>query len=110
MRITSELFVAQLTRRLFQDGEFATVIRRGAEAAGAIFIVARSREGGLRLFGPAVQSLFEEDGLRRFMEEPANDDAALEARFLREARFDPDFWVIEIETAEPERFLEIVEG
>ena len=110
MRITSDFFVAQLSRRLFAAGEFAAVMRRGAEAAGAIFVVARSRAGTLRLFGPAVQSASDETGSRRFMEETASDDAALEARLLKEARFDPDFWVIEIETETPETFIEIVEG
>ena len=110
VRITSDLFVAQLSRRLFGAGEFAAVMRRGAEAAGAIFVVARSRGGGLRLFGPAVQTLSDETGARVFMEEAASDEAALDARFQKEARFDPDFWVIEIETETPETFIEIVEG
>jgi len=109
MRITSDLFVAQLVRRLFAAGEFAAVMRRGAEAAGAIFVVARGRSGAVALFGPAVQSLQDEMAGRQFMREPATDEAALEARFAREARFDPDFWVVEIETDEPARFLDIVE-
>ncbi|MAU94404.1 MAG: hypothetical protein CMP81_00745 [Fulvimarina sp.] len=110
MRITSDLFVSQLSRRLFIAGAFAAVVRRGADAAGAVFVVARSRDGALRLFGPAVQSLSGESGARRFMEEAASDEAALDARFQREARFDPDFWVIEIETDTPEDFIDIVEG
>ncbi|WAP69778.1 DUF1491 family protein [Jiella pelagia] len=110
MRITSELFVAQLVRRLFADGSFAAVMRRGADAAGAIFVVARSRDGGITLFGPAVQSLAEDDGGRRFMAEQAADEAALDARFLREARFDPDFWVVEIETDAPESYIDVVEA
>ncbi|MEX6506997.1 DUF1491 family protein [Jiella sp. M17.18] len=109
MRITSELFVAQLLRRLFAAGDFAAVVRRGAEAAGAIFVVARGRGGAVQLFGPAVQSLSEDVGGRQFMREAASDDAALDARFAREARFDPDFWVVEIETERPEDFLDIVE-
>ncbi|MBO0905968.1 DUF1491 family protein [Jiella sonneratiae] len=109
MRITSELFVSQLSRRLFAAGGFAAVMRRGAEAAGAIFVVQRGR-GGVRLYGPAVQSLSDEEGGRRFMLEAAEDEAALDARFQREARFDPDFWVIEIETDEPEAFIDVVEA
>ena len=110
MRITSEIFVAQLVRRLFAAGGFAAVMRRGADAAGAIFVVARSRDGGITLFGPAVQSLADDDGGRRFMAEQAADEAALDARFMREARFDPDFWVVEIETDAPESFIDVVEA
>ncbi|KQT88220.1 DUF1491 family protein [Aurantimonas sp. Leaf443] len=111
MRITSDLYVSQLLRRLFSDGGFAAVERRGAEAAGAIFVVVRGRGGAVQLYGPAVQSMSgEREEGRRFMREAAGDDAALSARFEREARFDPDFWVVEIETDAPERYIEIAEG
>lgn len=107
MRITSELYVAQLTRRVFADGGFASVLRKGAEAAGAIFIVARGRDGSIRLYGQVAQAFAAEDGTRFFAQEAAADDAALEQRFAREARFDPDFWVVEIETDRPDSYIEI---
>ena len=109
MRVTSDLFVSQLLRRVFSDGGFAAVARKGAEAAGAVYIVSRARDGSIRLYGPAVQTLSSDDGDRRFMAEAVTDDDALETRFTREARFDPDFWVVEIETPEPEKYLEIVD-
>ena len=109
MRVTSDFFVAQLLRRLFVAGGFAAVVRRGAEAAGAIFVVSRDREGAVRLYGPAPQSLGDDDGGRRFIAEPTIDDAAMEERFAREARFDPDFWVVEIETTNVGDYLDIVE-
>lgn len=110
MRLTSEVFVAALTRRLFADGSFAAVARRGASAAGAVFVSVRGRDGAVRLFGPAPQSLSETGAERRFTEETVADDAALARRLEREARFDPDFWLVDIETAEPERYLQIVSG
>ncbi|KQT54259.1 hypothetical protein ASG43_01145 [Aureimonas sp. Leaf454] len=110
MRVTSDLFVSQLVRRVFSDGGFAAVERRGAEAAGAIFLLVRHRDGALDLYGPAAQTHSSEDGGRRFMREFLTDEAALEARLVREARFDPDFWVVEIETATPEQYVEIVEA
>ncbi|ALN73983.1 DUF1491 family protein [Aureimonas sp. AU20] len=109
MRLTSEIFVAALVRRVFGDGGFATVGRRGAEAAGAIFVVARSRSGEFQLFGPAPQTLAAEGGERRFVREAARDEDGLSQRLAREARFDPDFWVVEIETETPETYLEVVE-
>ncbi|KAB0679964.1 DUF1491 family protein [Aureimonas leprariae] len=108
MRITSELFVAQLVRRAFGAGGFAAVVRKGAEAAGAIFVISRARGGAVTLFGPAVQSFAADDGGRRFMRESAIDDAAVAARLEREARFDPDFWVVEIEDLAPDDFLAVV--
>ncbi len=110
MRITSELFVAQLLRRVFADGGFAAVSRKGAAEAGAIFVVARVRSGAVMLYGPAPQSLREDVGGREFLLEPASDEAGMDARFLREARFDPDFWVVEIETDAPNNYLDLAEA
>ena len=107
MRITSELFVSQLTRRVFADGGYASILRKGADAAGAIFIVSRSRDGVLRLYGQVAQALAAADGTRMFAAEDAADDAALASKFAREARFDPDFWVVEIEIDRPETYLDM---
>lgn len=109
MRITSELFVAQLVRRVFNDGGFAAVGRKGADAAGAIFILNRDRLGRVSFFTPAIQSLVEDGPMRLFMRERAGDEAEIDARLQREARFDPDFWLVEIEVDEPGRYIEIVE-
>jgi len=108
MRLTSTLFVAQILRRVFADGGFAAVVRHGAESAGAIFLTVRMRDGTVRLYAPAAQMLAGEDGDRRFMEEPPLEEAALARRFEREARFDPDFWIVELETDDPGRYLDIV--
>ncbi len=108
MRLTSEIFAAALVRRVFGDGGFAAIERRGAEAAGAVFVVARGRGGELALFGPAPQSLADDGGERLFLREAAADEEALRRRFEREARFDPDFWVVEIETDRPEHYLKLV--
>lgn len=110
MRITSELFVAQLVRRVFGAGGFAAVERRGADMAGAIFVVQRSRDGSIALYGPAVQSMADETGLRRFMREAASTEGDLAARFEREARFDPDYWIVEIETDAAEDYLDLAES
>ncbi|BDA83674.1 hypothetical protein Sa4125_12160 [Aureimonas sp. SA4125] len=110
MRVTSALFVSQLVRRIFSDGGFAAVERQGAEAAGAIFVLVRARDGQVTLFGPASQTHSADDGGRRFMREAMQGADALERRLAREARFDPDFWVVEIETGAPENYLDIVEA
>ena len=109
MRLTSEIVVAARVRRVFADGGFAAIERRGSDAAGAIFVVARGRSGALQLFGPAPQTLAGEGGERRFLREAASDEDALRQRLEREARFDPDFWVVEIETETPEAYLTLAD-
>jgi hypothetical protein len=100
MRVTSELWVSALTRRVFTEGGFAAVVRRGAAEAGAIFIVTRSRLGTSTLFGPAPQSAYEvaDPDERQFGVVVAEGEAAeIETRIAKESRFDSDIWVVEIE-------------
>jgi len=115
-RLTSEFFVSALTRRVFNAGGFAAVMRKGAAEAGAVFLVFRGRDGLCRLVGPAPQSGYgEEAGLgegvgRRFsVVAEGLDDAALEKRIERETRFDADVWFVELDTATPaEELVDLV--
>lgn len=99
MRLVTEFFVSALVRRVFASGGFAAVERRGATEAGAIFIRQRFRDGLETLYGPAPQSVFEDGDQDRRFEiraercEAAQSDAIIE----REARFDPDLWIVELE-------------
>ncbi len=101
MRLRSDIFVSALVRRLFARGDFAAVERKGEEQAGAIFIRQRFRDGSETLYAPAPQSLFdeEESGTRLFevridRKEPQEIRETLD----RELKFDPDLWVVELET------------
>jgi hypothetical protein len=100
LRITTELWVSVLVRRAFASGGFAAIERRGATEAGAIFVIARSRLGELTLFGPAPQATYEEDrpAERLFAELLRTENIAdISGRLAKEERFDPDFWVVEVE-------------
>ncbi|MBO9097800.1 MULTISPECIES: DUF1491 family protein [Rhizobium] len=101
MRLRSDIFVSALIRRLFGRGDFAAVERKGAEASGAIFIRQRFRDGLETLFGPAPQSLFDEDGSngRMFEVRLERQDAETVRQMLeREQKFDADLWILELET------------
>lgn len=99
MRVVTEFFVSALLRRVFAAGGFAAVERRGAREAGAIFIRQRFRDGLETLYGPAPQSVFGEgDDDRRFEIRAERREAAdCDGIIAREARFDPDLWVVELE-------------
>lgn len=100
MRITSDLFVAALVRRVFGAGGFAAVARRGALEAGAIFLTMRDRQGELTLFGPAPQTDYGEGAPddRRFQKlMRTGDEQAVAARMEKETRFDSDVWLVEME-------------
>ena len=99
MRVVSELFVSALVRRVFNAGGFAAVERHGAKEAGAIFIRHRFRDGLETLYGPAPQSVFGEgDDDRRFeIRAERCETQECDGIIAREARFDPDLWVVELD-------------
>lgn len=100
MRVTSDLWVSVLVRRAFAGGGFAAVVRRGAAEAGAIFIITRDRMGEATLYGPAPQTSYADrrPEERQFQElTRTGEEQALTARLEKEARFDPDVWVVELE-------------
>ena len=98
MRLKSGILVGAILKTAQAEGLFATLLRKGDEDAGAIYVVVRARSGRLRCFGPSEQSLYAADQTERlFRELDVADDAALSAFMEREGRFDPDFWIVEIE-------------
>lgn len=114
MRLKSGIWVAAYLRRCNVEGVFAAVRRRGAEEAGAIFIKINRLDGTATLYGPAPQSAFDEaqPADRMFAavagRDPPAKDADIEARLVREMRFDPDLWIIEAEDRAGRNFLDNV--
>jgi len=99
MRVTSEFFVSALVRRVFGEGGFAAVSRRGAEEAGAVFVSVDRLDGTFDLYGPAPQAMFSDQPQGRLFEEvfSQTDQPTIDERLKREARMDPDYWLVEIE-------------
>lgn len=100
MRVTTDLWVSALLRRVFSDGGFAAVVQRGASEAGAVFVTCRDRFGEIAVYGPAPQASYDlafpdERFFNRLAVKP--DDEAVTARLEKERRFDSDIWVVEIE-------------
>ena len=111
MRLTTAVWTSALVRRLFGDGDYAVIERRGAGEAGAVFVRVRHRNGTATLFAPAPQAIFDEKKpqdrvFERRLMSVANED--VDALLERETRFDPDLWIVELETERPEDYLEIM--
>ena len=110
MRLKSSIWVSAYLRRCQVAGSYATLRRRGAEEAGAIFIKIDRLDGTGELYGPAPQTAFDgEPTERQFMpsfKDAAQSNADIETRLQKEIRFDPDFWVIEVEDREGRHWLD----
>lgn len=100
MRVTTDLWVSAILRRVFAGGGFGAVIQRGASEAGAVFVIVRSRFGHATLYAPGLQTDYSEarPEERRFSTVLVDaDEDAINKRLEKERRFDPDLWIVEIE-------------
>lgn len=111
MRLKSEIWASALIRRVFADGGYGAIERRGAAEAGAIFVRVRHRDGDETLLAPAPQAMFGAEGTedRLFEIRCAREGAMTVSEKLEaEKRFDPDLWIVEIEVEDPARYLSIM--
>lgn len=109
LRLRTDFWIAALRRRAEAAGAYVSIAKRGAEEAGAVFILVDRRDGRCDLYGPAPQSVFDDarpsDRLfvRMLQERPENE---ARTRMDGEIRFDPDLWLIDIEDREGRAFVE----
>ena len=85
--------------------------RRGAAEAGAVFVKVDRLDGTADLYGPAPQSLVDDESggerlFTRLLEAAPNPD--VEEKIRREIRFDPDLWLVEIEDRAGRAFIDTV--
>ena len=112
MRLKSAIWVSAYLRRCSVEGAFAAVRRHGADEAGAVFIKVDRLDGTAALYGPAPQSAFDDDqpAERMFTAVLGGDmpvpEADVEARLVREIKFDPDLWIVEVEDRAGRYFLD----
>ena len=103
-RLPAHLEVASIMRRAAADGDFATIIKRGDSERGSLLLLVTSR-GRHFAFLERILNL---DGTYLWQVVGPSDSANSEevAGFVaRRARFDEDLWAIELDIAEPERFI-----
>jgi hypothetical protein len=111
-RLRSDFWVSAYIRHCMTEGAFATLRKRGAEEAGAIWILVERANRDVALYGPAPQSeMGDVDADRIFA--PVFVDIWVqreqaEAKIARENTFDPDLFVIETEDKDGRFFANIV--
>lgn len=99
MRLKSAIWVSAFLRTHQAEGRFGAVIHKGAEEAGAVYVIVNHLDGTLHLFGPAPGPAYDDNGNRRFaieLDGPVTQDR-VDALLQRRRAADPDIWVVEIE-------------
>lgn len=108
MRLKSEIWVKAYLRRCQVNGAMGVVVRHGDDDAGAIFIKIVRSDQMAAVFSPAPAGLDDADIDRRWVsrfKQGFVPEADAEALLKREAEFDSDIWVVEIEDREGRDFL-----
>ena len=109
MRLKAEIWVKAYLRRCAGAGVSAVVVRHGDDDAGAIYIRVNRLDGSSVLFGPSPAGLGGAEEDRRWtpcLSSSGNPDEAVDVYLTREAKFDPDRWIVEVETRDGEHFLD----
>ncbi|MGJ8526917.1 DUF1491 family protein [Maritalea sp.] len=105
-KLRADIWVSAFVRRHNNVGNFCVVSRRGDVDAGQIWIEVDHLNGKVSLFSPAPTNPDVSD--REFMRRiEAGTPTDVRERIEKEADFDPDFWVISIETRDDELGLAI---
>jgi hypothetical protein len=98
-RLKSTFWVSAFLRRCEVAGKFGAVLHRGAEEAGAVFVVINHLDGTHHLLGPPPGPSINDEGERLFVNEFAApvDWPTLREKIERHRKSDPDIWVVEVE-------------
>ncbi len=105
--LKTDFWASALIRRAEIAGAFAGVVRKGDSDAGAVLVKVATLDGRARLYAPARRG---EEGARVWVDLSAgslgDEERAVDAYARRQAEFDPDIWVVEIEDKKGRHFLE----
>lgn len=112
MRLTTAIWLGVFMRRESERGAFVTVAKKGAQQAGAIFVLHNLSGKLFDLYGPAPQSFFEEEKPDRLFEKVLEQvsENQTDEYLARQKNFDPDLWVIETEAGSGPISLDIAEN
>lgn len=109
MRVKSELWVRAYLRRCQSEGAAGVIARRGDPDAGAIFVCVNLLDGTACLYRPAPAGVPGTETERRweacFDALPAAS-AEIDVYLGKQARFDPDLWIVEIDDRKGRHFLD----
>jgi len=103
-RLSAAVEVSGLLRRAQADGGFGAVLRKGDADRGALLLVVRNRERHVA----CLERTLAMDGTYRWERVGPGEDSGPQAvtDFLQSRlRFDTDLWLIELDIAQPERFI-----
>jgi hypothetical protein len=103
-RLPAHVEAAAIMRRVETEGGFATIIRKGDPDRGALTLLLQKRGEFYGILERELGRSFDYEWV--FRPSDANSGSQYVSGLIaRKAQFDPDSWLIELDIAEPERFI-----
>lgn len=103
-RIATHVWIGALRRRVEAAGGTVTILKRGERDAGAVLLLLRERTGGVRVLQRA--NIGGDTAWRTLASAADERDPALAESLEKQRRFDPDLWLVELDIADPARFVD----
>lgn len=104
----TDIWVAAFVRRHNDIGHICVVSRRGDPIAGQVFVEVDHLNGTVSLYAPAPADA-EGGADRRFQRRFDHaEPQKISERMMREAEFDPDYWLVSLEMREGDLGLLVV--
>ena len=103
-RLPPRLEVPAIVRRAETEGGFATVLRKGDPEGGALLLLISSRGR----YCACLERILTISGGYEWHElgpGESADSAEVAAFLAKRGQFDPDLWLVELDIADPERFI-----
>jgi hypothetical protein len=99
LRFKSAIWVSAFLRRCMVENIYGAVLRKGAEEAGAVYVIVNHLDDTCHLFAPPPGASHDETGERLWEVEvkPPAGPAEAMAILERRLRSDPDIWIVEVE-------------
>jgi hypothetical protein len=104
-RIAASVLAGALIRKAEGEGGFGAVLAKGDATAGSILVILLEKGVNPRLF----ERLLQPDGHYSWQESGSQriENSGQVPEFIaRRRRFDPDFWLIELDIPSAERFAD----
>ena len=101
-RLTADFWVRAYLARLRLADIAAFVVARGDATAGAVAVKVNTLDGQARAYGRVNDAT----GARRWDVSAEGTEAEVDAALARARRFDPDLWILEVETREGRHLLD----
>ena len=102
-RLTTEIWVAAYLTRLRLATIPAFIVQKGDRTAGAVLVKVNTLDGSARCYQRSFDLM---TGDRRWLVLTEGDEAKVDESVAKQKSFDPDLWVIEIETKDGHHLLD----